>query len=190
MTEPDPYLTYAAARDRDQRIVALKLAQGAVEGQVRSFEEIAEDYRGVAYTPREVVETHHVVAADRVLLHHVRVREVVSVTLDGSTVAASRWTLDAAAGVLRFNGQISGEVVVEYAHGYDEPPSWLLDACTEYVVAALTARASGQSRNTLSVADASGTTRYSTPNKAEGRPTGWLEVDRLLNTADERVGIA
>ena len=58
----------------------------------------------------------------------------------------------------------------------------MLDACTEYVLCVLRARASGVSRNTLSEATEAGTTRYSTPDWSAGRPTGWLEVDRLLNS--------
>lgn len=187
-----PYLTATAAKERDSRLVTLGLADEAIERQVRSFEEAAEEYRGVAYTPRTEVQTFHLVCADRVLLARTRVRSVTSITLDGTSVAASRYKLDAAAGVLRFTGPVSGVLVVTYPHGHDEPSSVLLDACTEYVVSALTSRASGASRNTLSQGGAeTGTTRYSTPNMAAGRPTGWLEVDRLLNTlADERVGLA
>jgi len=51
-------------------------------------------------------------------------------------------------------------------------------------------RAAGVSRNTLSEATDAGTTRYSTPDWEGGRPTGWLEVDRLLNTLpDYRVSV-
>lgn len=187
-----PYLTATAAKERDHRLVTLGALDTAIDGQVRSFEELAEEYRGVAYTPRTEVQAFHLERADRVLLARTRVRSVSAITLDGTAVAASRYKLDAAAGVIRFTAPVSGVLVVTYPHGHDEPASVLLDACTEYVVSALTSRASGASRNTLSQGGAeTGTTRYSTPNMAEGRPSGWLEVDRLLNTlADERVPVA
>ncbi len=63
-------------------------------------------------------------------------------------------------------------------------PSYLIAAATEYVLCVLTARSSGASRNTLAESTETGTTRYSTPDWAAGRPTGFLEVDRLLNTHD------
>lgn len=66
----------------------------------------------------------------------------------------------------------------------DEVPAPLLAAACEYAVCVLTSRAAGASRNTLAEATETGTTRYSTPDWHNGRPTGFLEVDRLLNTSD------
>jgi hypothetical protein len=84
-----------------------------------------------------------------------------------------------------------GRFTVAFRHGMTSTPSLLLDACTEYVLCTLQARSSGVSRNTLSIATEAGTTRYSTPDWHAGRPTGWLDVDRLLNSLpDERVGLA
>ena len=66
----------------------------------------------------------------------------------------------------------------------DEVPSVLVSAACEYAVCVLTSRASGASRNTLAEDTETGTTRFSTPDWHAGRPTGFLEVDRLLNTSD------
>jgi hypothetical protein len=45
----------------------------------------------------------------------------------------------------------------------------------------VTVDGSGAGRDTLLTITDAGTTRYSTPNKAEGRPTGFLQVDNYLN---------
>lgn len=64
----------------------------------------------------------------------------------------------------------------------------LRSACTEYVAAVLTSRRSGTSRDVVAQSIDGSWTRYSTPDMAAGRPTGWTEVDRLLNTlADYRL---
>lgn len=83
-----------------------------------------------------------------------------------------------------------GRFTVAYRHGLTSTPSVLLDACTEYVLAVCNSRASGVSRNTLSIATDAGTTRYSTPDWNAGRPTGFLDVDRLLDSLrDYRLSI-
>lgn len=83
-----------------------------------------------------------------------------------------------------------GRATSAFRHGLTSQPAALLDACTEYVLCVARSRAAGVSRNTLSEATDAGTTRYSTPDWGEGRPTGWLEVDRLLNTLpDYRVSV-
>lgn len=65
-------------------------------------------------------------------------------------------------------------------------------ACAEYVSVVSTSRSSGTSRDVVAQSIDGSWTRYSTPDMAAGRPTGWTEVDRLLNSlADYRVpGIA
>lgn len=76
-----------------------------------------------------------------------------------------------------------GDLTVSRRHGLLAPPAVLLDATTEYVLAMSRYRASGVSRDTISVASEAGTTRNSTPDWSKGRPTGFTEVDRLLNAA-------
>jgi len=97
-------------------------------------------------------------------------------------------TLDEAEGRLHLCWH--GRATSAFRHGLTSAPAALLDACTEYVLCVARSRASGVSRNTLSEATEVGTTRYSTPDWEGGRPTGWLEVDRLLNTLpDYRVSV-
>lgn len=64
----------------------------------------------------------------------------------------------------------------------------LRSACAEYVSAVVTARQSGTSRDIVAQTIDGSWTRYSTPDMSAGRPTGWTEVDRLLNSlADYRI---
>lgn len=84
-----------------------------------------------------------------------------------------------------------GSLTVSRRHGMLSPPDELLDATTEYVLAMSRYRASGVSRDTISTVSEAGTTRNTMPDWWKGRPTGFTEVDRLLNTlSDLRVGVA
>jgi hypothetical protein len=83
------------------------------------------------------------------------------------------------------------DVVVAYDHGYDQPPPLVLRACRQYVRSCALADLSGMPRDVIGQSIDGGYTRYSTPDKAAGRPTGYLEVDRLLNSLpDLRAGVA
>lgn len=75
---------------------------------------------------------------------------------------------------------------------YTTPPEVILRACAEYVLCVVTSQASGTSRDVIAQSMDGSWTRYSTPDWAAGRPTGWTEVDRLLNSMpDYRVpGVA
>lgn len=80
---------------------------------------------------------------------------------------------------------VAGDLTVAVRHGQTPTPVVLLDAATEYVNSVVKSRESGVSRNTLSIATDAGTTRYSTPDWSAGRFTGFLEVDRLINSAPD-----
>ncbi len=118
----DPYLTPAQARDRRPDQLD-QIADDDIARHVTAFEEIAEAYRGVAFTYRDQ---------------------------DQPT--------------------------------YMEPPETILDACAEYVAAVSRSRSAGSTRDVIAQTFDGGLTRYSTPDWGAGRPTGYLEVDRLLNS--------
>lgn len=187
------YLTASAAKTRDDRLKAF--TDGEVTAQIASFEPIAERYLGAAQTPRTTTYTANGHRGTTFELPHVQVTAVSAVTLDGTALSSDqRATIvpNIARGSLYYpGGWCADTVTVAYTHGLAAVPAAVLDACTEYVVSVLTSRKSGASRNTLSVATDVGTTRYSTPDWGAGRPTGWLEVDRLLNSArDYRIMVA
>ncbi len=58
----------------------------------------------------------------------------------------------------------------------------LVDACRQYVRATALASRSGVPRDVISQNIEGITTRFSTPDKHARRPTGYLDVDRLLNS--------
>lgn len=67
----------------------------------------------------------------------------------------------------------------------------LARACREYVRASAVATRSNVGRDVIAQSVEGLTTRFSTPDKAAGRPTGYLDVDRLLNSlTDHRILVA
>lgn len=185
-----PYLTPAEVRERRPQ-----LADDTIYGDdelaslVAEFEEIAETYAGVAFTPREATAVV-LGPAFSVVLHHWPVRSITSVIVDGAEGDPASYLLYTERGWL-MNGPLgaASELVVTYSHGYDAPPADLLRACAEYVRATAMADRSGQSRDVVMQSFDGGMTRYSSPNWAAGRPTGFLEVDRLLaRVRENRVG--
>jgi hypothetical protein len=182
------YLDAAAAKARDHRLVGD--ADDQIEARIAAFEPLAERYTGVAYTPRTATATLRGTSMRTLVLPHVEVSAVSAIAIDGIAFTSGQlaevtiWTGD---GFLeRLSAWCGTKVTVTYTHGYATPPPTVLDACTEYVLSMLRARASGVSRNVLSESTEAGTTRYSTPDWNAGRPTGWLEVDRLLNSLENR----
>jgi hypothetical protein len=164
---------------------------------VAEFEWLAEDYRGVAFTPRTEVETQTIYpGATAIVLNYPRVRSVASLVVDGVTISSTTYRVTEAGWIESTTGFITGgayptaQAVTTYSHGYDVPTSTgppgspgapLLRACREYVrICAIADRSSVPREIIASSADGM-TSRYSTPNKDQGRPTGYLEIDRLLN---------
>ena len=182
------YLTATAAKARDPRLKVVE--DSTIDAYVAAFEDIAERYRGVAFTSRTATGVT-VRGTDRttLVLPHVKVGTPTAIAIDGTAFTSDERadvTVWADEGTLyRDAGWCGTQVVLSYPYGYSTTPAAILDACTEYVISLHTSRQSGASRNTLSVSTDVGTTRYSTPDWNAGRPTGWLEVDRLLNSVPD-----
>jgi hypothetical protein len=136
-------------------------------------------------------------AALRIKLRHVRVRSVASVVLDGTTVDSTSYhvtdagLLESRIGFVTLGLFPTATAVVTYDHGYDSPPQRILHACREYVRICAAADRSSAPRDIIATSADGMTTRYSTPDKKAGRPTGYIEIDRLLNAMpDERQAFA
>lgn len=169
------------------------------------FADIVEDYRGVSYVPRYHLETLKESYAypygfgrpGRVFLRHVRIRAIRSLSLAGvaitdfTTIAytlsgALDWSYSTVSVPVSITG-IPRDIVAGYEHGYDNPPDALRRACKQYIRAVLLSESSGVPRDVVYQSMDGMTTRYSSPDKEAGRPTGFIEVDRLLNSViDER----
>lgn len=191
-----PYLTPAQLRaDVETLANTGKYPDTVLQGLVAEFEQIAEEYRGVAFTPRTAVETQTICSgATSITLNWPRVRSITSVVVDGTTIDASTYRvteagiLQSSTGLVIAGAFPEAQAVITYSHGYDVPTttvapgSALLRACREYVKACAVADRSNVGREIIRTTGDGVTNRYSTPDKAAGRPTGFLEIDRILNS--------
>lgn len=189
-------MAYLSVADVRAAVPALRNAttypDATIERAVASFEEIAEDYRGVAYEPRTETEVF-VLDCPRTTLRltHPKVRTITSVTVTApavggtpTVIAAALYTFDPDSGILSYPTGFDADARagVIYVHGLDEPPQTLIDATLDYVRARALQGGSGVPRDAISQSVEGMTTRFSTPDKNAGRPTGYLDVDRLLNS--------
>lgn len=152
---------------------------------VSEVAEVASEYRGVAYETTTATEVHRVTSATTgLVLREPLAQAITSVTIDGSTIDSSLYVLDSFEAILRYDSGFSPSfpVTVVYTHGLTAVPARLKRAIALYVQEVASLEQSGTGRNMLSQTFDGGSTRYSTPDMAAGRPTGWLEVDRLLNS--------
>ena len=179
-----PLLTAAQVRARRPR--RLKPSDDdAIDLYVLEFGEIAEDYLGVACPPRESTYTGKARCG---WLDLPDVQVTACTVVDENDNAVTVEELDTARGRVQIN--TSSKVTATYTHGIgvaatDEDPAeagaLYLAACALYVERMVTVDGSGAGRDTLLPTPPPRTPRHSTPNKAEGRPTGFLQVDNYLN---------
>lgn len=149
------------------------------------FEDIAERWTGQAWVPRYARErlpycTH--------LLGHLAPRSILAVADgDDAVVDFADWLLEPW-GLLTStlgNPVLTGTwpYTVRYLHGADRPPVDLKNACADYVRAKCLAQQNRTGRDVLSQTDPSGIgTQWATPDWSKGRPTGYLDIDRVLTS--------
>lgn len=177
------YLTAAQAKARNTRLKDYTDAE--IDAKIASFEAVAESFLGYACTARTATETLDVDRTTRDLqVSYGPVTAITSVTVNGTLKAATDYRRRPG-GIIRLTygaWTINVDIVVAYGYGLATTPPLVLDACVEYVDSVLRSERSGTSRDVISQSFDGGITRYSTPDITAGRPTGWLEVDRLLVT--------
>lgn len=150
-----------------------------LEAYIAEFQETAERYCGRYFEEVSTTETVEVCGYAMVL--RTPLVSIDSFDVDGT--ASDSYELDTsgmASGVLRLTSRVSGTVEIEYTYGAATPG--IERACVQYVRAAALRDLSDASRDVISQGYDGGQTRYSTPDWAAGRPTGYLEVDRALNS--------
>jgi hypothetical protein len=166
------------------------------------FETGAESYRGTAFVPRYANEELIGDGSRTLMLRHLHPRKVRSVvmsyfgtvyqTVPSATVPLSGLDLRTSGILRRVDGGMfpaGYSIQVVYEHGLDQPPPQLFRAEQEYVRSKLLASRAGMRRDTISETVDNISFRYSTADYEQGRPTGLLEVDSLLNTVqDYRIG--
>jgi hypothetical protein len=182
-------MAYPTASEIAQRVPSVGLPDDRIEELIAEYAEIAESYRGVAFSERERTESFRIPATGVVQLSGWPVREIETVEIDGVEIDPSSIPITGTGMV--HTGKPGRDLVVTYSYGMDTP-AVVVRACAEYVRAVAQAERSGTSRDVIAQSFDGGFTRYSTPDWGNGRPTGFLEVDRLLNSLpDFRVpGIA
>jgi len=183
----------------------LTLSESDLAAYIAEFEAVCEDYRGVAFTTRTVASETVFIAGtyyafgdayssgyygtgritrQSIILQHCKVQELTSMTINGITQDVNSVTLDSPTGMVYNPLGFAPEstIVVAYTHGFPTPPPQCLRACQQYVRAVALSDNSNVSRDVISTAVDGRSERYSTADKSAGRPTGYLEVDRLLNS--------
>jgi hypothetical protein len=180
-----PYLTAAQVRSRIPQLASTtNYPTSELESLVTEFEEIAERYLGVAFLPRTVTDEKFVQPNNEIKLEHPRIRSVSAFSIDGVAGSLTDLKTDNEVGLISGPTWYGANVVlVTYTHGFTTPPEILLRACAEYCRAVAFADRSGQSRDVIAQSFDGSMTRYSTPSWQSKRPTGFLEIDRLLNSA-------
>ena len=181
------YLTAQQVRDRarsNDLSDTNQFSDAEIDRLIAEFEEIAEDYCEVSFISRTETRTVELSGASHVILQP-KITAITTFTVEGtaSTVYVLEDTSLLAAGILPFDTTITGTLVVAYTYGYATTPAVVARACVQYVRACALRDDSGMGRDVIAQAFDGGTTRYSTPDKNAGRPTGYIEVDRLLNQA-------
>jgi len=175
-------VTYLSAAEVRAQVPALsdagKFPDELIDALVAEFEGIVERYRGVAFEPRVVTETVRIDRyTERVRLTWPLARDLTGTVNDDP----ADWVHD---GLFVWGPVMSsGDIVsLTYTHGFDAPLLDVLRACRQYVRSSALAEQSSTGRDVISQTADGMTLRYSTPSVKDGRPTGWVEVDRILNT--------
>lgn len=161
-----------------------------IDGYVAEFTEIAERYRGTSFSAATATETVRLPddwSMRWLVLDHADAIEVTAASIDGTDLDVATLGLDGGVGRLYNPDGWHGLVTVTYSYGGTASPL-LLRACREYVRSVALADASAVPRDVIAQTMEGTYTRFSTADWDAGRPTGYLEVDRLLNSLpDQRI---
>lgn len=198
MVAPDPYLDVATLRAQRDELTEVNFSDDLLAGLVAEFESTVERYRGIAYRERTRTIRPRLEYVRGVLvmrLRNIEVTEIAAITSSGAPVAdpaAAEIIPDRLGDLVVYAPLITApRPTVTYVHGHEEPTPGLLRACELYVLReALAWRnpADGDSYVTATQ-DIAGTQfvqRKLTADPNAGRPTGWIDVDKLMNAEPDR----
>lgn len=186
------YATAAEAKARQTRLTDYD--DTLVDEAIAEFADIAERYccRAFASHADATYEiTERPLPVD-VVLPGVNISDV-SIDCDGTDVDLTESIILEESGVIGsipWPDRYAESAVVTYTHGTESPPGAIKRAAIEYAARVLIGEGSGMSRDVRTQAFDGGTTSYVTPDWEAGRPTGFLEVDRLLNSYRLPLGFA
>lgn len=153
-----------------------------IRDEVESY---VEEAAGRSFVPMFGSERHIGDAGNTLVLRHNAVRELVSVTVDGTAQSLTNFELllgdqlHAKGGFPFLNAE---PVVVNLEHGEDRPPVKLVREVKKAIRGELLSRGAQAPRDLLWEQTADGNTvRYSTPDFNAGRYTGNLSLDAAIN---------
>lgn len=184
------YLTVPEIRaQRSDLASGSKYSDDLLAGLVAEFEQLAERYRGVAYATRTTVEAVTPRPHQPVVLSNPMVQEVTAISSPSGPVSLDGLILDAAAGVITHlpAGCPWSPLAVTYTHGLAETPASVKRACLLFVWREASAQANPNTGNSYLATNAElgVVERQSTADWDADRPTGWLDVDRILNGLED-----
>lgn len=183
------YLTVAQVRVLPNLSDTDKFTDAEITAAIDWFEVTFEDYTGVAWAPRTVTGERHWGSGDLLVLDHLKPRTVSAVrTYTDATTTVAYTAAELAdlrvdpSGVVRRHTlgwftSAYGLVAVDYTHGYDAPPSDVIEAAKVAVRAHLID--DYQANRQYAVSTEAGIVRTSQP--AGDRPFGLPEVDAVAN---------
>lgn len=176
------YLTAAELQDRRPSLAYQDTAD--LDDLCAQFALIVEGYVGRSYAVGTVTMTRWVEGGVGSVAAAGPVASITAATLDGVAVVA---TMRTSGSVIYFDPAVGGTGVLSVVYSVSGgAPADLLEACAEYVERSIVSRESGTSRDILGQSIDGSYVRYSSPDIKAGRPTGWSDVDRLLNTLRAR----
>lgn len=180
-----------------------KYPDALIDARVATFTSIFTRYRGYAPTPTQTVyvtpaqERHRWGWDDcgwtgRIQLPYPLLISVDSATFNGDDAGDPPVGLtiaDLGASVIQVTKP--GIWAVTFTHGAPEADPISVDAAVEYVKARLYRNNSQTPREAIQMGDANAgiSYRFSTPDASAGRPTGYLDVDALLNMTPDLRGV-
>lgn len=200
----DRYATVADVRSIAALADPGEFSAARILAAITEFEDIADTYRGIAYVRRVSVDRVRVEqGCSKLSFDRVMVRQVRAIyNAAGTALPVTSWALNGR-GFVNIDSYLAGiaystlgagyDVTVVWEHGQDTGvPETLRRATVQHVRSTLLNESSGLSRDVIATAEQGFVTRYSTPSWKDGRPTGFTEVDRLLNQIPDRrpAGIA
>jgi hypothetical protein len=181
------YLTPAQVRSRIPALVnPTTYTDTELTNLISEFEEIADRYLLTSFQTKTATAEQIVRPNQFIQLANRPIVSVSAFTVDGVAGTLTDLTTEKATGLIYGPAWYGADVVtVTYTYGTATAPEVLLRACAEYCRSVAFADRSGQSRDVIAQSFDGSMTRYSTPDWNRGRPTGFLEVDRLLNSLDD-----
>lgn len=184
-----PYVTLTELRALPNLADTTKFTNAELAAATDWFETLFEDYTGVAWVPRTVIDERHYGTGGVLMLDHLQPRTVSAVRAYSDATTTVAYTAAELAdlhlepsGVIRRNtlGWFSsgyGLVAVDYTHGYDSPPPDVVEAAKEAIRAHLID--DYQTNRQFAVSTEQGIIRTSQPGP--NTPFGLQKPDEVAN---------